>query len=65
MKPHAFHPEAAEEYADAANYYTQIYPELGGRFFDEISRTSAANRSVSTILTRPRNGISPMFSRMR
>jgi hypothetical protein len=32
VKPHAFHPEAAEEYADAANYYTQISPELGGRF---------------------------------
>ena len=38
MKPHAFHPEAAEEYADAANYYTQISPELGGRFYDEMER---------------------------
>ena len=38
MKPHAFHPEAAEEYANAANYYTQIYPELGGRFYDEPKR---------------------------
>jgi hypothetical protein len=27
VKPHAFHPEAAEEYVDAANYYTQIYPQ--------------------------------------
>jgi hypothetical protein len=34
----AFHPEAAEEYADAANYYTRIYPELGGRFFDEMEQ---------------------------
>ena len=38
MKPHAFHPEAAEEYAEAANYYTQIYPGLGGRFYDEMER---------------------------
>ena len=38
MKPHAFHPAAAEEYADAANYYTQISPELGGRFYDEMER---------------------------
>ena len=38
MKPHAFHPEAEQEYADAANYYTQIYPELGGRFYDEMER---------------------------
>ncbi len=38
MKPHAFHPEAAEEYADAANYYTQIYSELGGRFYGEMER---------------------------
>jgi len=38
VKPHAFHPEAAEEYADVANYYTRIYPELGGRFYDEMER---------------------------
>ena len=38
MKPHAFHPAAAEEYADAANYYTRIHPELGGRFYDEMER---------------------------
>ena len=38
MRPHAFHPEAAEEYEAAANYYTQIYPELGGRFYDEVER---------------------------
>jgi hypothetical protein len=38
VKPHAFHPEAAEEYGDAADYYTRIYPELGGRFYDEMER---------------------------
>ena len=38
MKPHTFHPEAAEEYAEAARYYAAIDPELGGRFYDEIER---------------------------
>jgi hypothetical protein len=38
VRPHAFHPEAAEEYEAAANYYTRIYPELGGRFYDEVER---------------------------
>jgi len=38
VKPHAFHPEAAAEYADAANSYARIHPELGGRFYDEMER---------------------------
>jgi toxin ParE1/3/4 len=38
VKPHAFHPEADEEYADAARYYVRIDPELGGRFYDEMER---------------------------
>jgi len=38
LKPHAFHPEAAEEYARAAEYYAQAQPELGQRFFEEIER---------------------------
>lgn len=38
MKPHAFHPQAAEEYAEAASYYSRIYPQLGTRFHDEIER---------------------------
>lgn len=38
MKPHYFHPEAAEEYAAAAEYYFSIRPELGGQFYDEIER---------------------------
>ena len=38
MNPYAFHPEADEEYADAARYCARINPELGGRFFDEIER---------------------------
>lgn len=38
MKPHAFHPEAAEEYAEAAAFYARISLELGGRFYDEMER---------------------------
>jgi len=38
VKPLVFHPEAEAEYADAASHYTDIDPELGGRFFDEIDR---------------------------
>ena len=68
MKPHAFHPEAAEEYANAANYYTQIYPELGGHFYDEMERLIQDIRREPQRFrpfTRPCNGISPMFFRMR
>jgi len=36
VKPHAFHPEAGEEYAQAALFYQRIDPELAGRFFDEM-----------------------------
>ena len=36
MKPHIFHPSAVAEYADAAEYYSTIDPELSGRFYDEI-----------------------------
>jgi toxin ParE1/3/4 len=38
VKPYAFHPQASEEYAQAAEYYTAIAAELGSRFFDEIER---------------------------
>lgn len=38
MKPYAFHPEAAEEYAKAAGYYACISEELGARFYKEIER---------------------------
>ena len=33
MKPYRFHREAADEYDQAAEYYAQIIPELGRRFF--------------------------------
>ncbi len=38
MKLDAFHPAAEEEYTVAAQYYTRISEELGGRFYDEIER---------------------------
>jgi plasmid stabilization system protein ParE len=38
VKPHVFHPEAEEEYTEAAQYYARISPELGGRFFDEVEK---------------------------
>ena len=38
MKPYAFHPQAGEEYTEAARYYAAIAPELGARFYDAIER---------------------------
>ena len=38
MKARAFHPEADEEYAQAAEYYARISPELGKRFCDQMER---------------------------
>jgi plasmid stabilization system protein ParE len=38
VKRHVFHPEAEQEYTDAANWYFRISPELAGRFYDEVER---------------------------
>ena len=38
MKPHGFHREALAEYVHAAQEYSAVSPELGGRFYDEIER---------------------------
>jgi toxin ParE1/3/4 len=38
VKPFAFHPEAGEEYTQAAQYYANIVSDLGIRFSDEIER---------------------------
>jgi toxin ParE1/3/4 len=38
VKPHAFHPEASEEYTRAIQFYAAIRPELGVRLYDEIER---------------------------
>ena len=48
MKPHAFHPEADAEYAESAQHYAQIQPDLGGRFYDEIEA------AIEEICARPR-----------
>jgi plasmid stabilization system protein ParE len=44
VKPYTFHPQADEEYAQAAQYYAAVSPELGARFFDEIERLIAEAR---------------------
>ena len=41
MKPAAFHREADAEFIEALQYYTDISPELGGRFYDIINRLIA------------------------
>ena len=46
MKAHAFHPEADEEYTQAAEFYTRINPELGKRFYDQIERLILDIRST-------------------
>ena len=38
MKPFVFHPDAANEYAEAARYYVAVAPNLGIRFYEEIER---------------------------
>jgi len=38
VKPHVFHPEAGEEYTRSVEYYAEIAPKLGVRFYDEIER---------------------------
>jgi toxin ParE1/3/4 len=48
VKPHALHPEADQEYAEAAQHYAAISPELGGRFYDEIERL------IAEVCARPR-----------
>lgn len=36
MKPHSFHPAAAAEYAEAAEYYAKVSLDLAGRFYDDV-----------------------------
>jgi hypothetical protein len=38
VKPHAFHPQAGEEYTQAAQHYAAISPELGVSFYHEIEQ---------------------------
>jgi len=67
VKPHYFHPAAAEEYAAAAQYYAEIHPELGGRFYDEIERlieTVCRKPDLFRFLTLLRAGIFHPYSLM-
>jgi len=41
VKPHGFHRDALAEYAQAAQDYAAVSPELGGRFYDEMERLIA------------------------
>jgi hypothetical protein len=36
VKPHAFHPAAAAEFAEAAEYYAKVSLDLAGRFYDDV-----------------------------
>jgi len=38
MKPEKFHPEATEEYNQAARNYAETSPKLGRRFYKDIDR---------------------------
>jgi toxin ParE1/3/4 len=41
VKRHVFHAEAAEEYAEAAEYYAAVDPQIAGRFYTEIQQLIA------------------------
>ena len=41
MKPYRFHREADAEFTQALHYYSNLSPELGGRFYDEVSQMIA------------------------
>lgn len=62
MKSHGFHREALEEYAQAAEHYAKIDPELGGRFYDEIERLIADACRAPMIFRRIRGPIRRHFS---
>jgi len=62
MKPHGFHPEALEEYAEAAAYYAKINPGLGGRFYDEIERLIGEACRAPRLYRRIRGPVRRHFS---
>jgi plasmid stabilization system protein ParE len=45
VKLYSFHPEAAEEYVQAVEYYANIDPNLGNRFYDEIEKLIQAAKA--------------------
>ncbi len=42
-----FHPEALQEYGDAATYYDKISPELGNAFIESVEN------GINRIISRP------------
>ena len=62
MKPHGFHREALEEYAQAAADYAAIQPELGGRFYDEVERLISDVCRAPQLYRRIRGPIRRHFS---
>ena len=63
MKPHAFHPEADEEYAEAAQRYAEVSPELAGRFYDEIERLIAEASERPKLFRQVRPPVRRHFTR--
>jgi hypothetical protein len=62
MKPHGFHRDALEEYAQAAEYYVAISPGLGGRFYDEIERLISEVCRAPSLYRRFRGSVRRHFS---
>lgn len=62
MKPHGFHREALEEYAQAARDYAASSPELGGRFYNEIERLIGEVCRAPTLYRRLRGPVRRHFS---
>jgi hypothetical protein len=50
VKRHVFHPQAAEEYTAAVQYYRGIDPELGNRFYDEGTVDSESSATARVVL---------------
>lgn len=62
MKPHGFHREALDEYAQAAGDYAKISPELGGRFYDEMERLIGEICRAPALYRRIRGPVRRHFS---
>jgi len=63
-----FHPQASQEYAQAAEYFMTIAPELSRRFYDEIERlitSFASTRIGSSSSVRPSAALWPGSSHIR
>jgi plasmid stabilization system protein ParE len=65
LKPHIFHPEAADEYVQAVEYYSGITSELGAHFYQEIQRVieqvSRQPERFLRVSSRARRGLARSF----